>query len=87
MKNIIKVIVWSIFGMISFVLVGVIDIAMLALACVNKCVRLAMWWILSLIDGDDEEDRQATRDITWWCVNMGYKEWVDELYPTEEDEP
>ena len=86
MKNVIKILGMAIVGMISFVLVGVIDIIMWAFALLNKGVRLLMWRLLKLIDGC-EVDYYEVRSMSWSLVNEGYKYIVDELYPTEEDEP
>lgn len=69
---------------VGFVIHSVMDLAILAIACLCKGLRLLYLGIHHLIW--DDETYELTRQWSWSAVNMGYKTLVDKLYPTEEEE-
>ena len=86
MKNVIKILVLSIIGTVFSVIIGAIDAMMLAFALISKGLRVAGLWVMERIGGI-EESHDELKTLIWSTVNYAGEYLIDELYPTDEDEP
>lgn len=82
--NILKWVVYLPLAIVLSIVIGVIDLAMLAVAYLTKGVRLlSLAWSNWIFD-DDTAD--AVKPMVWNKINMAYKYLVDEMYPTDDED-
>lgn len=87
MKKILKRLPFGIMCMVSFTVISIIDGALLLIAMLGKAMRSVMAWLIAMFepDTDTNEFRKSVETGGNLFVNLGYKHYIDLLYPTEED--
>lgn len=82
MKNVFKMLLSAVVSLVSWPIIKLIDILVVALMLVNKGVREAHQYVDGMINHDDTAKHSAgVRNNE--KVNVGYKAYVDGMYPTK----